>query len=235
MRIDAIVFDLDDTLVDTTGLLIEPADLDAAQAMIGAGLEGRLEDVVLERRKARVADPPVDVDAAVAAAFGSDSAAVVQAGRTAFFQRTVRALDPVEDAHPTLMALSDRRLFLMTQGHPDTQRAKVALTRLGRHFEQVVVVDHDTENKLDALRALMAERALTPEATLVVGDRIDAEIEAGRRVGTWTVRVDHGEGRRLRTRSRFQQPHYTVPGVGAIPSVIEDIEASDVGPEGDDD
>jgi putative hydrolase of the HAD superfamily len=233
MRIEALVFDLDDTLVDTTGLLIEPADIDAATAMIGAGLQGSLEDVVRERKKARVADPPVDVDVTVALAFGATDPAVAAAGRQAFFHRRVRALHPVDDAHPTLDALADRRLFLMTQGHPDTQRAKVALTKLGRHFEAISYVDHDTDNKLDALRRMVAEHGLSPEATVVVGDRIDAEIEAGRRVGTWTVRVDHGEGRRLRTRSRYQQPHYTVPGVAAIPAVLEDIEASEFGPDGD--
>ena len=224
-RIQAIVFDLDDTLIDTAGLLLEPAHVEAAAAMIQAGLAGSLEEVAGRRIELGRAHPGQSVDQATAQAFGCTDPAVVRAGHDAFYRRTVTRLDPFAEAPAVLDSLAPgRRLFLVTVGHPPTQRKKVELTGLERHFDAIRYVDIAAPDKLPAIRELLADAGIEPGGAVVVGDRIDGELEAGRRLGCWTVRVDRGEGRWLRPSNRFQQPHYTIPGVEALPALIEDVE-----------
>ncbi|MDP7111850.1 MAG: HAD family hydrolase [Myxococcota bacterium] len=231
-RISAVVFDLDDTLIDTTGQLLAPAHADAAAAMITAGLPGTIEDVARKRMDVARAHPGESVDLLVARLFGCTDQAIVVAGHKAFYERRVGRLEAFEDAEPVLRVLLEegRRLFLLTTGHPPTQRKKVELAGLGAWFERMVFVDINTSNKETALAELLADGGLEPSAVVVVGDRIDREIAAARKLGCWAVRVDHGEGRHASPDNPRQQPHYTIPGVQAVPAVLEDIEASPVRP-----
>lgn len=227
MAIDAIIFDLDDTLVDTSGELILPAHQEAAAAMIAAGLQGTLEEVTQRRLALAAAEPGTSVDVRMTAFFRSaDPEAVVRAGHDAFYGRKVARLSAMDGIHDVLEVLGARhRLFLVTIGHPDTQRTKVELAGLGRHFEAVVLVDIRTETKHDAFAALLQERGLSPASVVAVGDSVEREIAAARRLGMWAVRVLHGEGEGRRIESPAWQPHYSVPGVHAVPAVLEDIEA----------
>ena len=221
--IQAIVFDLDDTLIDTAGQLLEPAHVEAATAMIRAGLVGSIERVAERRIELGRAHPGQSVDLLTAQSFGCTDPEVARAGHDAFYRRTVTRLDPFHEAPAVLEALAPgRRLFLVTVGDPQTQRTKVELTGLGHHFADLRYVDIAAPDKLPAIRELLV--GIDPARAAVVGDRIDGELEAGRRLGCWTVRVDRGEGRWLQPANRFQQPHYTIPGVEALPPVIADIE-----------
>lgn len=224
--IKAVVLDLDDTLIDTTSQLVGPAHTEAAAAMIAAGLSGGLEEVARKRLALARAHPRESVDALVASYFGCDDVAVVRAGHDAFYNRKVTHLEPFEDSIPVLQELGSRgtQRLLLTVGHPGTQRQKIELAGLGPHVDEVVIVDSREPDKEPALVRLLVGRSLDPTSVVVIGDRIDREIAAARRLGCWAVRVDHGEGRFARPASPEEQPHYTVPGIGALPAVIHDIE-----------
>ena len=229
----AVIFDLDDTLIDTTGLLLGPAHLEAARAMIAAGLDGVVEEVAHARVAFTRTHPGDDLEALLIERFGaSDPDRVRAAGRAAFYCRPVPDIDPIPGSLELLASLrsSGYLLFLLTIGDPDTQRRKVELAGLAEAFDTLVLVDIESSDKAAALEVLLGDHALEPEQVLVVGDRIDREIEAGRRSGCWTLRVIHGEGRYYRPQSPAQQAHYTVDEVQSIPAVIADIEQGGGGP-----
>ncbi len=222
--IRAIVFDLDDTLIDTTGQLVVPAHQEAAAAMIAAGLEATVAEVAEKRIDFSRAAPVEEVDLRTAAFFGAkDVGAVAAAGHQAYFGRRVRSLSPWPFAAGVLEALAPRRLVLVTSGFERTQRKKLELCGLGAFFEAVEVVPVGGD-KGAAMARLLEGTDLAD--CVAVGDRIDREIEAGRRLGMWTVRVAAGEGQYASPQNAWQRPHYTVPSVEALPAVIEDIEAS---------
>ncbi len=226
--IRAIVFDLDDTLIDTTGQLVVPAHQEAAAAMIAAGLEASVQEVAEKRVDFARAAPLEEVDLRTAAFFGAkDVAAVAAAGHTAYFGRRVRSLSAWSFVPAVLEALADRTLYLVTSGFERTQRKKVELCGLGPSFEAVEVVEVGGDKGVVMAR-LLSNFAFAE--CLVVGDRIDREIEAGRRLGTWTARVAAGEGQFATPQSAWQRPHYTIPSVEALPAVVQDIEGSDDSP-----
>lgn len=228
-RIDAVVFDLDDTLFDTTGQLMEPAHREAAQAMIDAGLEAPLEALVtmrLELGRARVGE---DTNVLVAQAWGhAADSPVVEAGRSTYFKRRIESLDPFPGTLPLLSTLQDRcRLLLMTTGDPGTQRTKVHLLGIAQYFVDMVFVPLDQGNKHAAMRSLLRFHALDAGRVVVIGDRLDREIEAGRRLGTWTVRMARGEGGNAQPRGPLQQPHYSIDHIEAVALVLEDIDTGE--------
>ncbi len=226
--IQAVVLDLDDTLFDTSGTLIGPANREAAAAMIGAGLPGTIESVAQRRMALSRAHPGDDPDELTVRSFGLDGRDdVAAAGREAFYSRTVRSIEPFPETLGVLEALTAAvDLCLLTTGAPPTQQRKVELLGIEDFFAEIVLVDIATENKLAALAALQARRGWQAAGVVVVGDRIDREIEAGRRLGMWTVRMAHGEGRHMAPTGPEQQAHYTIDRLDGLPHVLEDIVAT---------
>ena len=126
--LDAIVLDLDDTLYDTTGLLLPWADRRAAAAMREAGLPFE-EDEVLRRIRSLRAGGSVGFFAEIARAAGVP-ASCAEAGEAAWLVYDPPPMeldDDVESALDELATLAP--LALLTTGHPATQRKKVE--RLG--------------------------------------------------------------------------------------------------------
>ncbi|MEE2830347.1 MAG: HAD family hydrolase [Myxococcota bacterium] len=235
VRPTALIFDLDDTLIDTTGQLLGPAHTEAAAAMIAAGLTGSIDEVAQARTTFARSHPGEDLERLVIECFGAgDPEAAAAAGKRAFYERSITRLDPLPEALPVLADLRARNcsLFLVTLGHPATQRQKVKLAELEGCFDVVRYVDvaGDT-SKEQVIAALMTEQQLSGAQTVVIGDRIDREIAAGRRLGCWTVRVERGEGQYFLPREAAEQAHYTVGNLEAIPSVLVDIEAAEAGPD----
>jgi putative hydrolase of the HAD superfamily len=223
--IEAVVLDLDDTLFDTSGTLIGPANRESAAAMIGAGLPGTVEAIAQRRMTLSRAHPGEDPDVLTVKSFGlEDRADIAAAGRKAFYSRTIRSIEPFPETMPLLETLRGHVLLvLMTTGAPATQRRKVELLGIEGFFAELVFLDIATETKHDALVALQRRRGWNASAVVVVGDRIDREIAAGRRLGMWTVRVAHGEGRHLTPTGPAQQPHYTIDRLDALLHVLQDI------------
>jgi len=232
-RIDAVVLDLDDTLMDTTGQLMAPAHREAAQAMIDAGLPADLDGLLTLRLELQRSSPDEDTNVLAAKAYGHPAdSPIVAAGRDTYYRRRIESLDPFPGTRGMLDALHGRcKLLLLTTGHPGTQRSKVTLLDIASYFDDMVFLPIDEADKRAGLASLLRFNKVKPARTVVVGDRIDREISAGRRLGTWTVRMDGGEGASLVAAVEHQRPHYTIGAIEALLDVVADIEEGDEEPE----
>lgn len=193
--IGAVIFDLDDTLYPQAEFLDAAWD-EVARA---AGEAGAL---------------PVAVRAALAvvAAHGSDRGriidrAVVLAGepRLDVAPLVRRFLSSCPDKMPTYPGAAEavaavrRRVpvGLVTDGAPDTQRAKLRAIGLEEAFDAVVLSDElgrefrkpRPEPFLAAARAL----GVAPSAVVVVGDRPDKDVAGARAAGMRVLRIVGGE------------------------------------------
>ena len=200
--IRAIVFDLDDTLLDTYGSLLPAANREAAEALVAAGLDAPLDVVERLRWRARTKVGVDGVDRWVCDELGFPCSHCADAGKAAFFQRARRLrreqLRPTPGARALLRRLRHAyALYLLTWGDPRTQRSKVRMMGIERSFDEVVVVDNQRHSdKQEVLRALLWRHRLDPAEVLVVGDSWRQEILAGIRLGARTCWVSKRHGGR---------------------------------------
>ncbi len=196
-----VVFDLDDTLADTAGTLLAPAEREAVAAMVAAGLRAAEGPALAALTALRTAEPGAPFCERLVERFGApDPAACVLAGRQAFFGRDPAGIALCPGARETIDALRRRGIgvHLLTFGVPAAQERKVDLLGLRPLLSGIRIVPLAAgADKREALRALLAEAGVPPAEAWVVGDRPPGEIRAGRALGAFTVRVRRGEFARL--------------------------------------
>ncbi len=224
----AVFFDLDDTLIDTAGQLVEPALEDAADAMLRAGLGAdRAELINFLRTKARAAQGGNYFAAAVErfkqGSADSSLSSVALEGRTAFFAAAVPDLEPLPGSHHLLHELRERgcRVFLITAGNPKTQRKKIDRLGFTEAFDAIVYVNSlDGETKLPAFQKLLARFAFDPSGCLCVGDRVVGEIRDANSLGMWTVRIRGGEFAAVEPSHPSEVPDFAVADLRELAALL---------------
>jgi HAD superfamily hydrolase (TIGR01509 family) len=220
----AVLLDLDDTLLDTAGLLLGPARLEAGAAMVAAGWPGTAEEAATGLERLSRERPHDDPFHALAEERGADPFRAGVAGWGAFHRRSVpESLPLVPGAAEALDALraGGTALVLVTFGDPPTQEAKVRATGLaplldGVRYEPLAA----SPDKARAFREICAVRGLDPARCAAVGDRPDAEIAAGRALGMRTVRLRRGEHAFRDPRGPHEEADATVPDFAAAAALL---------------
>jgi putative hydrolase of the HAD superfamily len=224
--IEAVVFDLDDTLYPQRewlgGCWQAVADESAArdgvdrdrmhEALVRIASEGSDRGRIIDRALEAIGRPDVDVAPLV----------------SAFLAHRPSSLQPYPGAVEAVAAI--RRavpVALVTDGDPDLQRAKLALLGLDGAFDAVVLSDelgreHRKPSPEPFLRALEALRAQSP-TSVVVGDRPDKDVAGAAAAGLRAVRVLTGEYARVPDSIR---PWRTVDRIADVPSLLGPILAS---------
>jgi putative hydrolase of the HAD superfamily len=119
-------------------------------------------------------------------------------------------LELIAGVEETLAQLSARHdLTLFTKGHPEEQRLKVDRSGLRRYFAHTAIVK---EKDAGAYRRIVAERALEPDRTWMIGNSPKSDINPALEAGLGAVLVPHArtwvlerEELRRPEGSRFQQ------------------------------
>lgn len=173
-----VIFDLDDTLIDTRGVLL-PAALE--RVAVATGIEvarlnarGKRIDEVLEGL-----DLPEDARRRAAAAWYDPQVAVVP------------PLDPLPGARELLSALRGKlRLFLLTRGDVARQTGKIRACGLAPYFEETVIRPiEEPGSKRDDILAILERCGLAPDRCAVVGDDPDDELACARELGCFAIAV----------------------------------------------
>ena len=213
-RIEAVIFDLDDTLFDCTAQLTEPARRRAAETLAAAIPDSTAS--ALHRLQAELADRFSSSDAIreIARRHGL-SADVVESALSVYNRGEVEAITPFPDTLPTLDELTVRtyRLCLVTTGRPERQRRKIRRLGLRVYFseEEGTLFFHDDRRvraKDEALRRAVRRLDLPPGRILSVGDKLNSEISASKRLGMRTARLRFGRQKNQRPRSPVERPDH---------------------------
>lgn len=200
----AILFDLDDTLLDMVSAVQdswrEVCD-DVAPGLGGdaEGLreavrrEGALfwadEEAVAEYR-VRPLDSRIHVVRLALLSEGLDDARAEEiAGRS--LRGYLDRLAPFPDSIETLEALRARgyRLGMVTNGSSDTQREKIARWKLERYFDEIVIESEFGRGKPDpgVFAKALAGTGAAPHEAWMVGDNLYADIGGARAAGIHSV------------------------------------------------
>jgi FMN phosphatase YigB (HAD superfamily) len=223
--ITTVIFDLDDTLYDCFGQRVGAAHLRAAVAMADAGLPASAKEIFQVRMQAYEDDPQLThIDERVCEHFGvpaGEREKLVRASRHAFFTMPVGQLTLFPGTLNVLRSLKKRgvRIFVVSFGDPETQRAKVAALGLDREPSIDHVFYADIANimtKEAFFRSILRNAERDPRRVLVVGDRPSSEIRAGKALGMHTARLRGGEFARLKGQGPEEQADFEINKIDAV-------------------
>ncbi len=206
----AILFDLDDTILDDGGS-VEPAWRavceEAAKQVPGLGGDELLA-AIARTRDWYWADPDrhregrLDLRAAsrrivrrALSSLGFDLPELARAIAETYRDLRAGAIRPFPGALETLGGLRALGvgLALITNGSGPAQRAKIERFDLGRYFDHILIEGEFGTGKPDRSVYLAAMEAVRsqPDGTWIVGDNLEWDIAAPQRLGLYAVWVDH--------------------------------------------
>jgi len=219
----AVIFDLDDTLFDCTGTLVAASRRRAARALMAAGLPlSEDEAFALQNQLARERGPRFLVFDEIVKRYGLPHEAV-DAAYHAYNSEEVEDIRAFSDVIPTLRFLKRQGFlcFLLTTGLHRRQAAKIKKLALEPEFDEILI--NDQERGVlpgECMRYLLERYGLRPDEVLVVGDRLQAEIRAGKELGTATAQVLHGKFSTVPPRDRFETPDYRINRIFQVPTLL---------------
>jgi len=224
-HITTVIFDLDDTLYDCFGQRVQAAHRHAAAAMASAGLPASAKEIFRVRMQAFAEDPQLKhIDERVCEHFGvplPERDKMVRASRHAFFTLPVDKLTLFPGTLRVLRSLKARgvRVFVVSFGDPDIQRAKVAALGLDREPSIDRVFYADTAHlvtKEAIFRSILRNAESDAGRVLVVGDRPSSEIKSGKALGMHTVRLRGGEFAHLKVQGPEEQADFEISKIDAV-------------------
>lgn len=218
----AIIFDLDDTLLDTFNSLIVPLEIQAAKAIVASGAKEvdatNVASALLHWRRHN----PANLDKEL-----RNTMPGLTRHHLAIRKRmlTKVSLDNVVLSPEVMQLLRRLRnrydLYLLTAGAVGFQNRKIDQLEIRRLFVKTIIVsDSSADAKAAAIRELAEDRGYTKENVLIVGNRLDNEIAAGNLLGMPTVWIRQGEGCELKPGVATAQPDFTLGHVLEMASLL---------------
>jgi uncharacterized cofD-like protein len=225
-RIKALIFDLDDTLYDCTGLLVEAARRRAARAMVRSGLPCSEEEAYkLQVDLAEKHGPKLRVFEKIAETHHK-SDAFVQKAYEAYNSSRVENIAPFPDVPPTLKLLRELGygIYMITSGIYERQQRKINMLKIGKYFDDILIHDHDRgETRESCFMELLEKHNLVPKEVMTVGDRLHSEIRIANFLGMTTVQMIHGRFQTLIPTDNLEEPDFRIQKLGELPGILRRV------------
>ncbi len=192
-----IIFDLDDTLVDTSGCITHFKLEDALHAMVRDGLilPDFAEALDLLRRLDSTSESARTAIAEFVEIVGADRRHYELAVKEVYENIPVEMpLFPLKGALETLNELRQHhQLALVTVGNQAQQMEKLKKAGIdSRIFSKIAVTEE--RNKKPHYQVIMDELGYLPSQVLVCGDRVPLDLVPARELGFKTVKMQWGRG-----------------------------------------
>lgn len=226
-QIKSIFFDIDNTLYDST-LQVEMVRRNAIKAMIEAGLDIGEEEglsALLGIVNKFGSNYEHHFDDLLKKFGQEDNPRIIAAGIVAYHATKIAYLVPYPDTVPTLLELRDRgyRLGVITEGRSVKQWEKLIRLGLQHFFHAVVISEEVQKQKPDAemFRIAAAKIGCRPKEAVMVGDRLDKDIQGAKEAGMVTVQVMKGKYMTRTPEKKTQEPDYVVPALKGILEILK--------------
>ena len=222
-HVRAIILDFDDTIVDTFTELVAPLERRAAEEMV---LRGGLDDDPVEIAACALLlrrTSPDEVESLLQFSFKGLTDEVLAVRRAIFEKPDPSALRLSPEAEASLRGLSELYdLYLVSAGPPEFQQAKIQLVGVEPYFKELKVVESDSmEAKKEVFAEIAREHRYAPHEVLVVGNRVDREIEAAIELDMGTVWIKRGEGSDPIEFDSDRPPRHTLPSINELLGLLQ--------------
>ncbi len=203
-RIDAVLFDLDDTLHDDTAAYHSAAeevarevaaehgiDAIALKAAYVAQAEGFWHRLTAEQLKTKLANVRAQLWGAALQQFGLSDDELAERSANSYNAYRKKHLTLFPGARDVLLRLraQGKALGLLTNGFSETHREKIALLQIGELFDAIFIADEVGMLKPDPLLFAHActELGVAPMYGAMVGDRYERDIRGALDAGMYAV------------------------------------------------
>src|SRR3989338_2454989 len=195
MKYQLIIFDLDDTLIETSKCFLPLELKNALQAMMKAGLDiDNLEEShslllkINERSGSghealaafleQIHGDKMYLDVAIKSYYRCDSL---------HFN-----METLPMAKEVLLALKkDALLALVSKGIDHVQRLKMEKAGIDEHWFSNILITLDYDKK-KSYQAILQKHKIDAEKMIVIGDKVDGDLLPGKELGMATVFMNHG-------------------------------------------
>jgi putative hydrolase of the HAD superfamily len=203
-----IILDLDDTVIDFTGMSEECWRVLCHEEAIALGIDGgQLHATLMVERVRFWADPELNrigrnalleasrrIVASTLEAHGVADLALAQKMAEAYRLRRDALVCLFPESLATLEALRARghRLAMITNGAAVGQRGKIERFDLARHFDYIQVEGEFGHGKPDerVYRHALEQLAIQPSDAMMVGDDLERDVAGPQRAGIQGVWID---------------------------------------------
>ena len=220
----AIIFDLDDTLYDCTGSLLETSRRRAAKAMVSGGLSCTEEEAYLMQKELSEKHGPYYlVFNEIAKKYGLNNE-FIDNSLMAYNSKEVSDIQLFPDVIPTLkkLSLEKYKLFLLTTGIYVRQHRKVEQLKLKPYFDEIIINDQEVGLLMDGcFDAILKKHSLNPGNVVVVGDRVREELRIAKSMGMVTVQMLHGRFKVESAHDISSTPDYKVKRILQLPTLLK--------------
>ena len=224
----AVLFDLDNTLYDSRGL-VRTARWEACEAMVNSGLRAnsvkeaytRLKEIV--ERYGSNYDHHYDL---LCKAYGiSRNPEIVVSGRIAYHNTKFALINPFPNTDHMLMRLVKAGLHLgiVTNGLLDKQWEKILRLKVRHFFDVIVISDKEDTHvgKEGTMKRALAELEIKAERATFVGDNLKTDIASANALGMTTVRfVPLSVSKMEKPKKRVERPDHTIRRTEDLPDVL---------------
>jgi len=224
MKIKAVIFDLDDTLYDCTGSLIDASRTRAAKALVEAGLPCTEDEVYqLQKELTEKYGPYYHVFNEIVNKYNADSKLVTIAYK-AYNSSEVSEIKPFPYVIPTLKELKEKgyKLFLLTVGVHERQEKKINILGLKPYFDEMVISDQEIGLPMeDCMRDLIERHAINFREAVMVGDRVREELRIAKSLGMTTIQMLHGRFKNEPAVNECDKPDYKIKRIFQIATILQ--------------
>ena len=223
-QIQSIAFDLDDTLIDTTGLLVPMAAQRACETMIDQGLQTDLQTCIATRTQLLKNFEAQNIFTELVKTFNqANIQSIAKSGFDIFYNPQVPDKLPlIANSFETLNQLRQKyRLHLVTAGIPETQIKKVRATGIEKFFTSIQFVDiSKNQNKGEAFQQILKVDQISNLNLLCVGNRLTDEIYYAEKMNCPSCLFIFGEHQNENLAHPEIRPSFTISD---LKELIEDL------------
>ena len=224
MKIKAVIFDLDDTLYDCSGSLIDASRRRAAKALVEAGLTCTEEEVYqLQKELSEKHGPYHLIFNEIVNKYNADSK-LINIAYKAYNSSEVSEIKPFPYVISTFKELRENgyKLFLLTVGVHERQEKKINILGLKPYFDEIVISDQEIGLPLeDCMRDLIERHTINFREAVMVGDRVREELRIAKSLGMTTIQMLHGRFKNEPAVNDCDKPDYKIKRIFQITTILQ--------------
>lgn len=217
-----VIFDLDDTLINTTEQLIPIAMEILKDVLVSYEISITTEELLQLRKEFYNKNPRDSFNTHLINTFFhlNEKSEVIKKLHEAFYNIPLPDQIILTPGAEEVLSKLQQRLHLVTSGSQITQQKKIKESKLDQYFENWQCAnDEKSLSKTDIFQTIIEDK--DPKSFLVIGNRIDNEITAANKLNIDSCWYMFGEYKSLSPLNELETPKYKIDSLKQVLDICQ--------------